>query len=54
MVKFKKFLVNLEKAVPAFALMLGMVSTTQACVWWFHQPRVPKQMGKIRKEKNQY
>lgn len=54
MVKFKKILMHLEKAIAAFALMLGMASTSQACVWWFHQPRVPKQMKKIRKDKNKY
>ena len=46
MVKMKKFLMHFGKMIPAFALMLGTVSASQACVWWFHQPRVPEQMKK--------
>lgn len=44
MTKVKKVLMHMGKSIPAFALMLGVVSNSQACVWWFHQPKVPEQM----------
>ena len=44
MVKFKKMVSHVSKAIPAFALMLGTLSVSQACVLWFHQPKVPEEM----------
>ena len=46
MVRFKNLLTKMEKLVPAFALMLATASVSQACVLWFHQPRVPGKMKK--------
>ncbi len=42
--KFKSFVMKMGRIVPAFALMLGMASVSQACVLWFHQPEVPEQL----------
>lgn len=27
-------------AIPAIALMIGMSTASQACVWWFHHPYI--------------
>lgn len=44
MTKFKSLIMRFGKIIPAFALVLGAASNSQACVWWFHQPKVPEQM----------
>lgn len=46
MVRFKNLLTKMSKVVPAFALMLASTTVSQACVWWFHQPKVPEKMKK--------
>lgn len=37
----KKLLLRLSAFVPAFAVLIGVTTATQACAWWFHQPKVP-------------
>ncbi len=43
-----------EKAknfIPAVALKLGEHSATQACIWWFNQPKMPTGLKKEEKNK---
>lgn len=34
------------KVIPNIALVLGTATLSQACVLWFHQPKVPDNMRK--------
>ena len=43
---FRKYGVYLS----AFALFVGMVSTSATCRYYFHQPRVPERMRQLIKE----
>ena len=46
MIRFKNLLVKMSKVVPAFAFMLASTTVSQACVLWFHQPKVPEKLKK--------
>lgn len=44
--QLRKLVKNVGKLIPAVALMLGTTTATQACMWWFYQPRIPAKMLK--------
>lgn len=35
--------------IPKLAKKLGEHSVNQTCIWWSHQPKVPKQMQNEKK-----
>ena len=45
----KSVFIKMGGAVASLALTVGLVSATSACVWWYHQPIVPKDMEKYIK-----
>lgn len=34
----------LGRAIPKIALSFGLNTAEQACIWWFHQPKVPAKL----------
>ena len=46
MKRMSKMKTSFGKIIPALALLVGMSTASQACVWWFHQPQMPEQMKK--------
>ena len=46
MKRLNKMKISLGKIIPTVALLVGMSTVSQACAWWFHQPKVPEQMKK--------
>ena len=46
MKRMSKMKTSLREIIPAVALLVGMSTASQACAWWFHQPKVPEQMKK--------
>lgn len=41
---------KLSSFLAAFALLAGVSSADSACVFWFHQPEMPKAIEKFRKD----
>lgn len=46
MKRMNKMKTSFGKIIPAVALLVGMSTVSQACIWWFHQPQIPEQMKK--------
>lgn len=44
--KKNSLLNGILKVIPAIALVVGTATVSQACVVWFHQPKVPEAMKK--------
>ncbi len=44
--KTRRLWSSIGRLIPAIALMLGTSTTTYACHWWFHQPKVPEALIK--------
>jgi len=49
MVKVKSMLITWGGMVASLALVVGLATTTSACVWWYYQPKVPAGMKKFEK-----
>ena len=47
--KIKGMLIKWGSLVASLALFVGVTATTQACWWWFYQPKVPQGMEKFTK-----
>ncbi len=47
----KKLLMKYGKHISAFALLVGVVSTSAACRWVMHQPEVPEKMKELMEQK---
>lgn len=45
----EKVISNLGRAIPKIALSLGLNTSEQACIWWFHQPKVPAKWVNVKK-----
>lgn len=52
MSKLKKIAYKFGKVIPAFALVVGLSTVSQACVWWFYQPEIPEKLKKKLLEGN--
>ncbi|MCI6498612.1 cyclic lactone autoinducer peptide [Lachnospiraceae bacterium HCP1S3_C3] len=48
MSKLKKIAYKFGNVIPAFALVVGLSTVSQACVWWFYQPEIPEKLKKSR------
>lgn len=46
----KKLMLKYGSSLAAFALMIGVSSSSQACWWWYNQPKEPEGMKKFVKE----
>lgn len=42
MTYLRKVCTSLGRIIPAVALLVGSATASQACTWWFHQPKVPE------------
>ena len=49
MKKLSAFAIKFGGLVASLVLVLGVTSTQSVCLWWFHQPEVPKGMDKFKK-----
>lgn len=49
MKKFKNFLGLFGSSLAAFALVIGTFSANSACALYFHQPKVPIELKKLKK-----
>ncbi len=49
MKKFKKFLGLFGSSLAAFALVVGTLSANSACALYFHQPKTPVALNKLKK-----
>ncbi len=47
--KIKGIALKWGSLVASLALFVGVTASTQACFWWFHQPKVPQGMEKFTK-----
>ena len=43
----RKVCTSLGRIIPAVALLVGSATASQACTWWFHQPKVPERLNSI-------
>ena len=48
-VHMKKYLAKFYAIIPAFALVMGILSARSACLTFFHQPETPDAMNAYRK-----
>lgn len=46
----KKLLMKYCSSLAALALLISVGTVTQACFWWFHQPKVPEGLSKYANE----
>ena len=49
MKKLKKFMGLFGSSLAAFALVVGTFSANSACALYFHQPKVPIELYKLKK-----
>lgn len=47
--RLKKFMYGLGSMVCSLVLLIGASSANAACLYWFHQPKVPEGMKKYVK-----
>ena len=45
----EKVINKIGSAIPKLALTIGLNTSEQACIWWFHQPKVPSKLEKFKK-----
>jgi len=50
MKKFKAILMRFGGLLAAFALMVGVASTSAICIIFYHQPKVPSGMSKFKRK----
>ena len=44
----EKVINKIGSAIPKLALSLGLNTSEQACIWWFHQPKVPESLERFK------
>lgn len=49
MKKFSKIYAWLGSAVATFAIMIGTFSANSACILYLYQPKVPKEISRLKK-----
>ena len=45
----EKVINKIGSAIPKLALSIGLNTTEQACIWWFHQPKIPAKLECLKK-----
>ena len=40
---------KIGSAIPKLALTIGLNTSEQACIWWFHQPKIPEKFADFKK-----
>ncbi len=48
--KIKQLMMKYASCLASLALVAGVSTTTQACWWWFAQPKMPDGLSKFTKE----
>lgn len=48
---FRKFVQKYGNVIASFSLLVGVISTTKACRFIIHQPKVPEKMKELIEEK---
>ncbi len=48
--KVSRLINKIGSVIPKLALSIGLSTTEQACIWWFHQPKAPAKLEKFKKE----
>lgn len=46
--KLRSIFMKYASCLAALTLLIGVNSSTQACCWWFAQPKVPKELEKFQ------
>ena len=47
----KKLFMKYAAYVASFMFIIGVSSCSQACCWWFAQPKVPEALEKFKSER---
>ena len=44
----EKVINKISSTIPKIALSIGLNTSEQACIWWFHQPKVPESLERFK------
>jgi cyclic lactone autoinducer peptide len=47
----ERFIRRFGGTIASLALIVGVASANAACIWWFHQPKVPNGMKTAKSKK---